>query len=405
MRILPAALGTIACALALGTAACQGRAEPAERAEDAARSVVAEPADQQSARPAAPTSARSDLLVSGTIFWGRFLEDWSDASPQGERYPFQRLDEFHPERYDAWIAGLECPSVAGDRMGSGEQDRLLSFNCDPRFLPEAARWFTAVSLANNHTDNRGRAGVEETRRHLHENGIQAFGDPDPTRLDDVCSVVTVATRVRRDDGSRATGLLPVAMCGYHGVFQIPPEAAVAQVARYAAYLPTFALPHSGLEYVATPDSIKVDLYRDLVDAGADAVLGDHPHWVQNAEAWHGRLIVYSLGNFVFDQQGDPERTRAASVHVRLDVADDTHLATWLELGETCARQAGDCLAEIENAHLPRMRFTLGYDVVGSVNPDRVTRPATPAEEAGIRDRLHWEEAMAGLRGRYGPMAR
>lgn len=46
---------------------------------------------------------------------------------------------------------------------------------------EAAKWFTAFTLANNHTDSRGPAGFTETQKHLDENGIQYFGAPDPKR--------------------------------------------------------------------------------------------------------------------------------------------------------------------------------------------------------------------------------
>lgn len=389
-----------ACALALAATACS--TEPPITGSEPRTTTSAHPTTTSPASESRVTSVRSDLLVSGTIFWGRFLEDWSDASPLGVQYPFQRLGDFDPDRYDAWIAGLECPTVGGDSMDAQEQDRLLSFNCDPRFLPEAARWFDAVSLANNHTDNRGRQGVAETRRRLEKFGIRAFGDPDPSRLDHLCRVVPVVTHVRHDDGTETEGRLPIALCGLHAVFQVPSAEAVAEIGRYAARLPTFVLPHGGLEYVAHPDSIKVDLARRVIDAGADAVLGDHPHWVQPAEAWHGRLIVHSLGNFMFDQQNDLERTRAASISVRI-TSSGRDLDDWLALGEQCA--TGDCWPAVEAAGLPKLRANLRYGVVASVNSDRVTRPATSAEEAGVLDRLDWRHAMEGLNGRTSSVRR
>lgn len=405
MALSPRFLLTSAVVLtALVAVACQAE-RPEIRSVDATEQTPAgtirEPAPEPETRA---VSADSRMLMIGTVFWGRFMEDWSDASPRGERFPFHRLGGFDRDEYDAWIAGLECPTVAGDRTSSAEQDRLLSFNCDPRFLDEAARWFTAFSLANNHADNRGQAGLQESRRQLREHGIQAFGDPDPDRLDRLCEVVTVPADVRRDDGTTTGGQLPIALCGYHGVFKIPTERALQRLSAYAELLPTFAFPHSGLEYVATPDGIKTDLYRGLIDHGADAVLGDHPHWIQRAEAYKGRLIAYSLGNFMFDQQHDVERTRAASIDVRMEVIDDGHLDEWLELGRTCQHQQGDCLDDIRAAHLPEMPFTLEYDAVGSANPQRVTRPATPAEQRAILDRLDWEDAMAGLRGRQSAAA-
>lgn len=391
---LAATLAVLAAAAA-GCATYSG-VEPGPRGETEQPSSTPEPRIPGKEPPGA-RSATSTLLFAGTTFWGRFVEDQARASRLGVKHPFHRLDELDRDRYDAWIAGLECPVVKGLDLDSEQQDRTLSFNCEPDFLPEAARWFSAFTLANNHTGNQGRAGVAETRRHLERHSIQHFGDPDPRRLDQTCAVVTVPARVRRDDGTRHQGKLPLAMCGFDGVFRIPPAEAVAQVARHSAYLPTFALPHNGLEYTATPDSIKVDFARRLIDAGADAVLGDHPHWIQPAEVWHGRLIVHSMGNFMFDQQGDPERTRSAAIRVRLDVPPQKHLADWLALGDACAASRSTCFDDIRAARLPRLRVTMEYAVVGTTNAGGVTRAASPEERAAIRERLRWDAAMADLR--------
>jgi len=53
------------------------------------------------------------------------MNDWSMASPLKTAYPFSRLNEFHRDQYDAWIAGLECPTVAGFSQTSAEEDATL----------------------------------------------------------------------------------------------------------------------------------------------------------------------------------------------------------------------------------------------------------------------------------------
>jgi len=365
------------------------------------------PGTAEPSEPSEPTaaSATSELLFTGNTSWARYVEDWSRASPQGIRYPFSRLHEFHRSRYDAWITGLECPIVAGLHVPSSEQDRLLRFNCDPSFLSEVRRWFTAVSLATNHTEDHGRDGLAETRRHLEDNGIQWFGDPDPRRLGKVCSAVGVPVSVLKTDGSRTRGRLPVGMCGFDGVFRLPPEAALDRMQAISRLLPVFALPHNGLEYTATPDDIKVAFDRSLVDHGADVVLGDHPHWVQPTEAWHGHLIVYSMGNFIFDQQDDAEVTRSAAIRVRLSVRDSEHLDQWLEIGAECAATGTDCLALVRAAALPKLDYTLDFGVVGSSNTGRVTHRASPAQDAAIRAQLDWREIMSSLEPPYGSLER
>jgi hypothetical protein len=62
-----------------------------------------------------------------------------------------------------------------------------------------------------------------------------------------------------------------------------------------------AVGHAGLEYVPFPPPYVVDAFRALSDAGADCVVGHHPHVPQGLEKRRGRLIAYSLGNFVFYQ--------------------------------------------------------------------------------------------------------
>lgn len=109
-------------------------------------------------RVSGPEVISSNILILGNTFWGRYIDDWSKASPLGIAYPFSRLNEFDRGKYDAWIAGLECPTANNIDMSSAEMEQHLQFNCSPEYLPEAAKWFTAFSLANNHTDNHGAEG-------------------------------------------------------------------------------------------------------------------------------------------------------------------------------------------------------------------------------------------------------
>jgi poly-gamma-glutamate capsule biosynthesis protein CapA/YwtB (metallophosphatase superfamily) len=62
------------------------------------------------------------------------------------------------------------------------------------------------------------------------------------------------------------------------------------------------LPHWGIEYAKLPLRSQVTLAHQMIEAGADLVIGSHPHVVQPVEPYHGRWIAYSLGNFVFDQK-------------------------------------------------------------------------------------------------------
>lgn len=87
------------------------------------------------------------------------------------------------------------------------------------------------------------------------------------------------------------------------------------------------LVHWGIEYDDTPSADQRRWARRMIDAGADLVVGNHPHVVQPIEELDGGLVAYALGNFVFDQ--DPDATRHGLV---LETTIDSNgLESWRSL--------------------------------------------------------------------------
>lgn len=346
--------------------------------------------------PARIVSVQSKMLFTGNTFWGRYVDDW--AVRQGDQYaaPFSRLGEFKRDDYDAWITGLECPTTEkAASMTSVQMQSTLTFNCDPAYLPQFAKWFDVVTLANNHTDNQGADGFAETQSAMASNGIQYFGHYDPESLDDVCEVISVPVKAMWSDDTATDESLPIAMCGYHGVFKTPSAKSLEQIKKYAAYMPVIAMPHSGAEYQPAPDSIKTKLFHAMIDNGAAMVLGDHPHWVQNTEAYNGRLIVYSMGNFMFDQQVDSETVRSAAIQVTLN-SDSDMMANWLELGRGCEVHADDCLEMAEQQGLKKIDATYTFGVIATDNTGYATHPASAAVQSAVEERLDWSQTMKAL---------
>lgn len=349
-----------------------------------------------------PKTISSNILFTGNVYWGRYINDWSMASTLKYKYPFSRLNEFNRDQYDAWISGIECPIVAGINITSAEEDQTLTFNCSPNYLPEAAKWFTAFTLANNHTDNQGIDGFTETRQQLDKVGIQYFGHYDPRVIDDICEVIAMPVTVVNDNNSTTKGKLPVAMCGYHGVFRIPTDEAVAVMQKYSKYMPVIAMPHMGAEYKSSPDQLKIDFYHSLIDGGADIVLGDHPHWIQTTESYKGHLIVYSMGNFIFDQQDTAEVVRSAAIRVVMKTGAENSelLKKWLALGDKCAVFKDDCLAQATEQNLTKLDINYQFGVVGSNDSDKINKPANDAQQAAILQRLNWQSTMNKLQVPY-----
>lgn len=345
-----------------------------------------------------PVSISANTLFVGDIYWGRMVNQWSMSSDLKTAYPFSKLNGFQRDSYDSWVANLECPTVAGFTQTPAQEEATLSFNCNPDYLPDVAKWFPIVSLANNHTDNRGAEGFAETKEQLDKVGIQYFGHYDPRETDDVCDVIALPVTVTYSDQTTKKQHLPVAMCGYHGVYMVPPDAALRRIAEYSKYMPVIALPHMGTEYQAGPDQLKTDTYRAMIDYGADMVLGGHPHWVQSSEAYKGKLIVYSMGNFIFDQQFDTEVTRSANIRVVMKTTDasDAQLGQWLQLGDECKVYQDTCLKQAKEINLKKLDMSYQYGVVAGNSADKLTKPATAAQESAVLQRLNWQTTMNQL---------
>jgi hypothetical protein len=237
---------------------------------------------------------------------------------------------------------------------------ILKFNCRPEYLPDLAKWFTAASQANNHTANNGSWGLDQTRSNLQEAGIQNFGTYNMDRVDDICEVVTVPAKTTLTNKAAA---LPIALCGFMYVTDVKPrDDQLAVMQRYAKVMPVIAMPHMGIEYRATAEDAKVSAYHRMIDNGADAVIGAHPHVIQNSEAYKGRLIAYSEGNFLFDQQTlGRAKTLGLGVGISLTITDDTAASFYTTMGLICEMYKDDCLERLESQIAVRPEIGVAYN--------------------------------------------
>jgi poly-gamma-glutamate capsule biosynthesis protein CapA/YwtB (metallophosphatase superfamily) len=165
----------------------------------------------------------------------------------------------------------------------------------------AAVPFEVACLANNHIFDYGLNGFKETLRVLRRSGIRTVGAgltheeaAAPLRLTVKGARITI---VNFGEGEDLT-----ASAGGPGILGWEIERLAGEVRR-AKKRGDFvlAIGHAGLEYIPFPPPYVVAAFRALADAGADAVIGHHPHVPQGLEKRRGRLIAYSLGNFAFFQ--------------------------------------------------------------------------------------------------------
>lgn len=342
-------------------------------------------------------NVKMNTLWFGDVFWGRYVDDWAKASELKTTYPFSGLSTFDRDKYDAWNADMECPITTTYR-DSETQDSDLKFSCPPEYTPEAAKWFDAFTLANNHTDNMEEVkGLEQTRTILEKNKIQYFGSFDNSVKKDICEIVSLPARYEYDNSQIKKLNFPVVLCGYHNVFRLPKEDELAVIAEYSKYLPTFVMPHQGKEYTTVADELQTEFYRKMIDQGADAVIGDHVHSVQNTEVYKNKLIVYSLGNFIFDQQASPGVREAFGLNLDIKFTNENNLEEYQKLSEECKQFQDQCLSKAKSLELKKPKFSINYDIVPTDNSNKLAKKATNQDTIDRIYRItNWTETKKKL---------
>ncbi len=241
-------------------------------------------------------------------FFGDIMLDRNVAknmSAQGLDYIFANIKD-HPETLfppsDLLVANLEG-AFAPKRVPT---TKSIAFRFDPKLANDLARWgFDVVSLANNHSLDMGRTNTDFTRETLKKVRIGYFGDQ--TREGAQYSYATTT-----QNG------LKFAFIGLnntdHPLNMPQVVAAIQQAKQQADYV--IAVMHWGVEYQALSHPTQRDLAHRLINSGVDAVIGSHPHVVEEAEIYKDKPIFYSLGNFIFDQYFSTETQQGLSVIFR-----------------------------------------------------------------------------------------
>ncbi|WKZ29423.1 MAG: AmmeMemoRadiSam system protein B [Patescibacteria group bacterium] len=181
----------------------------------------------------------------------------------------------------------------------------LRFPFEPWLLSTLKRaGFTHLGYANNHALNFGTSALEGARELTRQAGLVPFGDP--SNRDGVMATTDVRGRA-------------VVQIGYHqfgGRDMEEIAKAIVDAKRQGAFIVVY--PHWGVEYERFPTQAQKNIAHAFIDAGADVVLGAHPHVIQPIEVYKGKAIFYSLGNFIFDQSFSAETSQGLAVGIAAD---------------------------------------------------------------------------------------
>jgi poly-gamma-glutamate capsule biosynthesis protein CapA/YwtB (metallophosphatase superfamily) len=275
--------------------------------EDAARHI-----NEEQSRPNPFVITFAGDIIMGRTVHRRMVELNDFAAPL-------RLVADELRTGDLTVGNLEC--VLSDTITPPADPRTFSFMTFTAAVEglELAG-FHALSQANNHSMDFGVAGMRDTLATLDAAGIKHYGIGEnlaEAREPCILEYDGVTVALLGYDG--ITGSFRGATAGSAGTMPMVWDYAIEDIRNVRDHV-DLVIPyfHWGIEYTLTPTPGDRQLAHAAIDAGADVVMGSHPHWVQGLEYYNGRPILYSLSNFVFDQEWSLETKQGLIVHLMFE---------------------------------------------------------------------------------------
>lgn len=295
------------------------------------------------------------LVAFGDLMLDRFV--WTLMQRNGLDYAFEHFPELLESMgvsppgllppvpsvptIDFLFANLEGPISDTPYVNPGT---AMVFNFRPDVIPILKKYgFNLFSIANNHAYDMGEKGVRQTRERLSEAGIHWVGES---------KGIAAESQWTTRCGKAAT-LSPcttLTFFAFNDTLQnrlnFEEAAALIRQAETDADF-TIVSIHWGVEYNKTPTQKQVENAHKLVDAGADLILGHHPHVIQKpanstpneygtmfAEWYSSRPIYYSLGNFIFDQYFSKAVQEGLGLTITFQKSTDAQVPNTIDVKET-----------------------------------------------------------------------
>lgn len=231
------------------------------------------------------------------------------------------------KKADMVVANLECPAT----LRNTPQQKPYIFRAEPEMLTVLQQHgITHLNLANNHSIDQGREGLVDTYNNIRaREGLTPLGAGH--------NMAEAAQPVLLNDKPRKVWILVSNRLTLENFAYLPSQPSISQEPfdslcqrvqqlrsnDATAYIIVY--PHWGREHNPYPSFEQRWQARQLINAGADIIVGHHPHCIQQQEVYRGRHIFYSIGNFIFDQSAP---LNSAALAVSIVITDtDAHLLT------------------------------------------------------------------------------
>lgn len=255
------------------------------------------------------------IIFTGDVLLDRGVRPIAERN--GVEYLFDGVEsQFHDADYV--VVNLECPLT----------DTITPINKKYIFRGDAS-WanglrnvgITHAALANNHTMDQGRKGLITTARMLKNYGIETigYGTTDSEQI----KPIVVSKDSIRVAIFNSTNLAIENWVFQHecpGICQVDIAEMARAISKYKLQNPTdfvVLVIHWGYEFQPQPAMQQRIDATQILNSGADVIVGHHPHVIQPIDTVNGKVVFYSLGNFVFDQRR-PDGRKAQMVKLKFN---------------------------------------------------------------------------------------
>ena len=248
------------------------------------------------------------ILFGGDVMFDRYIRQV--ANDKGYNFIFQEIAG-HLLDKDLVVVNLEGPITPFDSMSIrteiGTRNNYV-FTFDPDVINTLLEYNIKVAnIGNNHILDFGQAGLNQTKQLLSSNDINYFGNTGMTDNSMRSSIIELKGK-------------KIAFVNYNQFVDKGLETTLDDINQLKDRTDFIIIyTHWGNEYTKSVTQPLRKAAHQLIDAGADLIIGSHPHVVQEKEVYQEKTIYYSLGNFVFDQYFSEDTQKGLLVELVVDI--------------------------------------------------------------------------------------
>lgn len=256
------------------------------------------------------------VTIVGDIMLSRGVQQY--LTEYGYDYPYEEVKEIFLKD-DLTVGNLECPIT--ERESAADKTKRFVFRADEENAAALKRaGLDCLNLANNHSMDYLSGGLSDTMEQLKAQGLSFVGAGENASSDTYAVFEVNGLTI----GLFAYSALPpegfffhedkptVAYIGTTNLSRLEKEIKAVDCDFRIVYV------HWGIEYEPYKSETQERIAKSAIDAGADLVVGAHPHVLQGKEVYQGKYIYYSLGNFIFDKQIPPGTDESLILQLTID---------------------------------------------------------------------------------------